>query len=193
MNELLFPGQQEDERVLHEAVPHGLCRIMRLLQVLVVAAGFGLALYFLSQRFNLTDYPLAQRGYYIIAGLAVLFMWLLDLNAKGARTYITDRRIVRFEPFWGLFRRRRALFWKEVAKSKAFAPNLLFRLFKVGTVEVRPSFANDEDIKVPGVYYFEDLANYLDKILHLQKNKPEDLGSLRPFVAKPKGQRYRQE
>ena len=35
----------------------------------------------------------------------------------------------------------------------------------------------------------DDLANYIDKILFMYKNQPSELSTLRPFIAKPKGQR----
>jgi len=190
MQQALFSGQQEDERVLYEVVPHASGRVFRAIQVLVVAVACGYAWYFICWRFGFVDQKALFGGFWGIGVSAFLVMLFLDHGVKSARTYITDRRIVRFEPYLGVFRKRRALFWKEVAKTKAFAPNLLFRIFGVGTIEIRPNFANDEDIRIPCVYYYEDLVNYIDKILYVHKNKPDEINHLRPFVTKPKGERY---
>ncbi len=46
-----------------------------------------------------------------------------------------------------------------------------------------------EDVRVTDVYYFEDLANYIDKILFTFKNTPGDIAAIKPFVPHPKGQR----
>jgi hypothetical protein len=84
---------------------------------------------------------------------------------------------------------KRALFWNEALKAKAYASNIFFRSFKIGTIDVEPQLAEHEDVRVTDVYYFEDLANYIDKILFTFKNKPEDIASIKPFVPKVKGQR----
>jgi len=44
-----------------------------------------------------------------------------------------------------------------------------------------------EDVRITDVYYFEDLANYIDKILFTFKNTPAEVANLKPFVPKPKG------
>ena len=84
---------------------------------------------------------------------------------------------------------KRALFWSETLKAKAYAPNMIFRMLKVGTIDVEPQLADHEDVRITDVYYFEDLANYIDKILFTFKNKPTDVAAIKPFVPKAKGQR----
>ena len=60
---------------------------------------------------------------------------------------------------------------------------------KIGTIDVEPQLAEHEDVRVTDVYYFEDLANYIDKILFTFKNSPAEIATLKPFVPKGKGLR----
>ncbi|NMC63721.1 MAG: hypothetical protein GYA55_11215, partial [SAR324 cluster bacterium] len=53
-----------------------------------------------------------------------------------------------------------------------------------------PVMIPGEEITIPYVYYFGDLASYIDKIIYLEKAKPEEIATLRPFVPKPRGERY---
>ena len=66
---------------------------------------------------------------------------------------------------------------------------MIFRLMKVGILQIEPVAAEQESITIPDVYYHEDLANYIDKILFTFKNKPQDMHGIRPFVPQPKGKR----
>ena len=47
-----------------------------------------------------------------------------------------------------------------------------------------------EDVSVGHVYYYGDLANYIDKIIYTFKTKPSEIQSVRPFVPKPAGKRF---
>jgi hypothetical protein len=47
-----------------------------------------------------------------------------------------------------------------------------------------------DDIEIKNVYYYRDLGNYIDKILFTYKQKPAEVDNIRPFVPKPKGERY---
>ena len=120
-----------------------------------------------------------------------LFGWA-QFTSHRARAFITDRRFVRLEVSFPAFMARRSLFWNEVLKVKTFAPNLLFRYLKIGTLVVQPimSESGQEDVSFKHVYYYGDLGNYMDKILYTFKTKPEEVKQLRPFVAKPAGERY---
>ncbi len=117
-------------------------------------------------------------------------------------SYITDRRIVRFEPTTFFATNIRSLSWDEAVKVKTFAPNILWKQLKIGTVivharttvktideESRHSLSAD-DIEINDVYLYRDLGNYIDKILFTYKQMPTGVSEIRPFVEKPRGERY---
>ena len=60
---------------------------------------------------------------------------------------------------------------------------------KIGILEVEPIMGDKENVIVRDVFYFEDLANYIDKILFTFKNKPAEVDQIAPFIPKPRGER----
>ena len=84
---------------------------------------------------------------------------------------------------------KRALFWNEVLKAKGYSPNILYKLLRIGIIIVEPQLSDQENIVMYDMTYYEDTANYIDKILFTFKNKPMETAMLKPFVAKPKGER----
>lgn len=189
-NDLEFQGQQEGERILYVIRPHGIKKVVNIF----LAAFIAVFIFFILKFFGLRV-PFDPLHYKVISIIIALLafvgrLWWIELYCSYSKTVLTDRRIVRLEFSLPGFTKKRALFWNEVTKTKAYAPNLLFRFLKVGTLSLHPMLIPDEDITVNYVYYYDDIANYIDKILYLQKNKPEEITFLRPFVAKPKGKRY---
>jgi hypothetical protein len=117
---------------------------------------------------------------------------LADLPAAaavGARIYVTGRRIIFFEPVTPVYTRQRALFWTEALKAKAYPDSFLGQIFSLHILTVEPQAGSSKDVTIRNVWYAHDLANYIDKILYTVKNTPNEVSSLKPFVAKPKGHR----
>ena len=56
--------------------------------------------------------------------------------------------------------------------------------------EFGPAGMTADDIELNDVYYYRDLGNYIDKILFTYKQKPREMDEIRPFVPKPRGERY---
>jgi hypothetical protein len=189
MDAIQFEGQQTGERILAELHPHPLMPTIKLAAYTIGVALFVVFLLLISVLAGPMALPL-QLGALILGAIAIAF--LLYLNhawLSRTKTYITDRRIIRFEMLSPVFVAKRALFWNEVLKTKSFTPNLILRLSKIGTVKVEPHLQEGESIVISDVYYFEDIANYIDKVLYLSKNAPAELATVKPFVFAPRGKR----
>lgn len=191
MNQIDFDGQQAGERILYTAVPYPVTKYLAIARLIFLAVFFFIVLWLIGTVVPTAAAALRLTG--LVLALILLaggFWWNSVVYAKS-KTYITDRRIVRFDVVSPFFQTKRALFWNEALKAKAYAPNLLYRMLKVGTLEVEPATATpeQENIVVRDVYYFEDLGNYIDKILFTFKNKPAEVDQIRPFLPKPRGQR----
>lgn len=184
-----FDGQQTDEHILTVITPHK-SRFIISISVTLLLCILILAILFSFVTYLSFDTAVLQGIMtcicLLITGIACWWIWKTQVNDK---TYITDRRIIRFDIVTPFFTNKRALFWNEVLKVKAYAPNMIFRLMKVGILQIEPVAAEHESITVPDVYYHEDLANYIDKIIFTFKNKPQDISVMKPFVPKPKGKR----
>lgn len=187
--DMQFDGQQSDERVLTVISPH-ISRFIFSLTIVIVVFLFILGILYSIASFI----PLFATMVKTISTLLSLFVlaiaiWWLWKTQTRDKTYITDRRIIRFDIVTPFFINKRALFWNETLKVKAYAPNMLFRLMKIGILQIEPVAAEQESIVIPDIYYHEDLANYIDKIIFTFKNKPDDIKSMKPFVPLPKGKR----
>lgn len=177
-----FEGQQEGERILYAVAPHPLAKTIAITKIIILAALFFLITYFISPPIS----AFASIGSILFIGAGI---WWNTKVYSVSKTYLTDRRIFRIEVVSPFFQTKRALFWTEALKAKGFAPNLTWRALNIGTVEVQPKMDEHESVRATDVYYFEDLANYIDKILYLVKNTPGEIANLKPFVPKPAGSR----
>ena len=188
----IFDGLQAGERVLYVIEPHPLQSANRIAVILIIAAALYRAILWAASAYPELEqlYSLELRGIGIVAAFVFLGLWWNSAVTKRIRAYITDRRIVRFGFVFPFFTVKRALFWNEVLKAKAAPPNIIYRILGICTLKIRPEGTDEEDISIPYSTYGEDLVNYLDKILYYFKNKPEEMSTLRPFVAAPKGNRY---
>lgn len=185
----MFDGQQTDERVLFELTPHPLSRVLSLVRLALLAIFFGLVLFLIASVVPAAGPILRAIGLVLpILIIAIGFWWTNTIFTKS-KTYITDRRIIRFDVVSPFFTTKRALFWNEALKAKAYAPSLISRFLGIGIVEVEPVMGDKENVRVTDVGYFDDLANYIDKILFTFKNQPTEMVNLKLFVPKPRGQR----
>lgn len=189
MDEIVFEGQQTGERVLCEIRAHEFSKYIAVAKIIFLSLFFYLVLSMISSVVVQAAALLKSAGLIFSLLLLIIGIWWNITVYSKDRTYITDRRIIRFDVVSPFFKTKRALFWNEALKAKGYAPNLLYRAFKIGTIAVEPIMGEKENIVVTDVYYFEDLANYIDKILFTFKNKPTEIDTIQPFIPKPRGQR----
>ncbi|KKW11283.1 MAG: hypothetical protein UY49_C0005G0013 [Microgenomates group bacterium GW2011_GWC1_49_7] len=187
--ETKFDGQQEDERVLYTITPHPIAKQLAIARIVFLAVFFFVVLWVIGTIVPTAASLLQVIGLLLACILLSIGIWWNLTVYKKSKTFITDRRIIRFDVVSPFFMTKRALFWNEALKAKAYSPNLLYRTLKIGTIDVAPQLAEGEDVRVTDVYYFEDLANYIDKILFTFKNSPAEIATLKPFVPKGKGLR----
>ncbi len=196
-----FFGRQENEKILYVVRPHKMAHIFTLIKIYAIAVVVLIVLVILGKQIQVAPI-LFYLGGLLLSILTILFGTKLvsDYHRREV-AYITDRRLVRFEPTTLFATNPRALTWDEVVKVKTYPPNMLWKQMAVGNVVVhartpgRPDSMGHgditaDDIILSNVYYYRDLGNYIDKILFTYKQKPIEMDSIRPFVPKPRGERY---
>ena len=196
-----FYGRQEGERILYVVQPHPLATIFGLIKVYVVGVVIsGILLILGSQLAELT-------GIFATLGV-ILFLTIVIVGTKIVLdwqsreiAYVTDRRLVRFEPTTLFATNSRTLAWDEVVKVKTYPPNMIWKQMAIGNVVVHartPGRPDDQghgeitadDILLTDIYFYRDLGNYIDKILYTYKQMPAEIANIRPFVLRKKGERY---
>ncbi len=187
--DIQFDGQQTNERILCIIIPHTFTKYVALVRLILLALFF----FFILQLIGSVVTNIAgalQIASVVLSGLLlVVGFWWNNTVYKKSKTYITDRRIIRFEVMTPFFTTKRALFWNETLKAKGYAQNIFWKTLKIGKVRVEPQLAEGEDVLVHDVFMYDDVANYIDKILFTFKNKPAEVSEIKPFVPKPKGER----
>lgn len=197
-----FYGKQTDEKILYVIRPHPLATIFSLIKICSIAIMVSLALIVIGKQIE------SISGLFITIGV-VLFLLIIVIGIKIVLdwesreiAYVTDRRLVRFEPTTLFATNSRTLSWDEVVKVKTYPSNFIFKQMAIGNVVVhaRTSIRTAEDtpintvtaddIEIKDVYFYRDLGNYIDKILFTYKQKPADIANIKPFILKPKGERY---
>jgi hypothetical protein len=177
-----FFGIHDDERVLH---------VITIPRLLMGAYWCGLigavaALSFLFREIA-QEQPLELRGdirrigqvvLALCSGIGGVWGWRLQ---SCSRTYITDRRVVRFRPLFPFFESRRVLFWTEAAKTKAWSANLLLRIFGIGTIRVVPLASEEHDLRITSALQYEEIANFVDHLIYVTKRQPKRVPYLAPF------------
>jgi uncharacterized membrane protein YphA (DoxX/SURF4 family) len=195
-----FFGKQEGERILFVVRPHPLSLTFKLLKIYVIALAVFVVLAILGTQ-------LLSLGLFLTAG-AVVALLIVILGTKIVTdyqgrdiAYITDRRLMRFEPTTLVATNPRSLTWDEVVKVKTYPPNAIWKQLAIGNVilhartpiradENIPGAVSADDIELKDVYFYKDLGNYIDKILFTYKQKPKEMENIRAFVPKPRGERY---
>jgi hypothetical protein len=196
-----FYGKQTDEKILYVVRPHPLSTVFSLIKIYLIAVVISLVLIILGTQIE------SLTGPFVTAGIVLFFLIIvvgtkiiLDWEAREI-AYITDRRLVRFEPTTLFATNSRTLAWDEVVKIKTYPSNFILKQMAIGNVVVHartPARPDEEghneitadDIQLKDVYYYRDLGNYIDKILFTYKQKPAEVDNIMPFVPKPRGERY---
>ncbi len=194
-----FSGQQEGEKVLFHGLQHAVALVPGTVKVLGLGAAIIAGFSFLGSGHA----GVVSLG--VLLGLVVwaLGIWAIFLMQGRNMFYITDRRIVRFEATTPFSTGMRSLGWDDTVKVKTYAPSLFWKLFNVGNVIVHAkstfihpadsagdTVMTNDDIDLRFTHFYADLGHYIDKILYLHKNKPDEVAILHPFVEKPRGERY---
>jgi hypothetical protein len=195
-----FFGKQEGERILFVVKPHPLSLTFKLLKIYVIALAVFIVLAILgTQLLSLILFLTAG----VVIGLLIVIFGTKIVTDYQSRdiAYITDRRLMRFEPTTLVATNPRSLTWDEVVKVKTYPPNAIWKQLAIGNVVLHartpiradeniPGAVSADDIELRDVYFYKDLGNYIDKILFTYKQKPKEMEAIRAFVPKPRGERY---
>jgi hypothetical protein len=194
-----FEGQQTNERILYVVRPHDITLYVQLAKIYALSLAVMVSFFLLVSIFPF----LPTIGIFLAVGIAGIGTIVAFSMFSKNVAYVTDRRMVRFEPATPFATNIRSVNWDDAVKVKTFAPNFLWKIFKVGTViihssssithlheDVRENTISNDDLDLQNVYYYRDLGNYLDKIIYTYRHERAELENVHPFVPMPKGKRY---
>lgn len=199
-----FYGKQTDEKILCVVRPHPISAIASLAKTYFVAVVVLVVLIVLGTQVPSLTTLFSTIGVVIFLVMIIVGTKIvLDWESREI-AYITDRRLVRFEPTTLFATNSRTLAWDEIVKVKTYPSNFILKEMAIGNIilhsrsSMRDYSLEDkkiydvsvDDIELKDIYFYRDLGNYIDKILFTYKQKPAEVDNIMPFVAKPRGERY---
>lgn len=192
--DIKFPGQASDERILFVTREAKIMLSARLLfvwlaGVIVFFAGLTLSQFLKNLRID-------GAGLVMMVGVIASLMflvggsWWVYTLWKRSVFILTTRRLTKFIYVTPWNRYNLSLSLDKVVDTGAYGRGYFQALFGVGTFSARSSAGNREEkyFFIENVKAYEDLANYVNKVLFVYDRQLEKLDSFRPFIPDLKGQ-----
>ena len=129
-----FYGKQEGEKILYTVYPHILSLLIKLSKIYSVSFIVFIALFIIGQQISWIGGIFSLMGVVLAFLVVILGTKIVVDYQKRNISYITDRRIVHFEPTTLFATNSRTLSWDEVVKVKTYPPNIFWKQMAIGNV-----------------------------------------------------------
>jgi len=194
-DQVKFPGQASDERILF--VTREARVMLYLRQVLVWVAGLVAVVAGTVIPGFLGSLGIDGLGTLRLLGLilGLVFLlggsWWVYVMWKKSIFILTTRRLTKFIYATPWNRYNLSLGLDKVVDTGAYGRGYFQALFGVGTFAARSSAGNRQEkyFYIENVKAYEDLANYVNKVLFVYERKMEKLANYRPFIPHLKGEK----
>ncbi len=204
-DQLRFPGQASDEKVLYLTREHSLFLIFRLLFILLIGISIILASVILNRVIG--QVFASQLLSIVLLGMLLVFLlftivgswWVFTLWKKSV-AIVTNKRLIKFIYTTPVNRYNMSLPLEMIVDTSSHNRGLLSSYLKIGSITARSSasssgVATNDNLRVNKKYfylenikYFEDLQQYLNKLINTLHKQPAELNKFRPFLPHLKGQ-----
>lgn len=204
-DQLRFPGQASDERVLYVSREHSLFLVFRLLFVLLAGLSIILVSAILNQM--LTRVFHSQLLSIILLPILLVFLLFMIIGAwwvftlwKKSVAIVTNKRLIKFIYTTPFNRYNMSLPLEMIVDTSSHNRGFLSSYLKIGTITARSSASssgvatsdvsrvNKKYFYLENIQYFEDLQQYLNKLINTLHKQPEKLVNFRPFLPNLKGE-----
>lgn len=192
--ELKFPGQASDEKILYVGREASVMLWRRMLGL-----GFGIAFFLLlistvpstiggiNQR--VVTSASAVSGLIGVIIFLVIGWWTYTLWLKSI-FIVTNRRLTKYIYVTPWNRYNLSVGLDKIVDTGAYAKGYFQAWARIGTFTARSSAGNRQEkyFYVENIHAFEDLANYVNKLLFAYNKNFDKLDTFRPFLPFLKGQ-----
>ncbi len=204
-----FPGQATDERILYVTREHVLFLWLRIAFVLLLTAGILMASYVFGLAFR-QIFPANSLGFtlpitLLLAGVfaATGWWWVHGIWHKSL-AIVTNKRLIKIIYTTPVNRYNQSLPLEMIVdtscNNQGFVEGVAHAWLQIGTLTARSSASssgvatedtdrvNKKYFYLENIQYCEDLQQYLNKIISLLHQSPEQLQAFRPFIPHLKGE-----
>lgn len=192
---LKFPGQASDERILYVTREAVVMLWLRMTFVTVVSLvmfvmGIILSLYLPNSLGVWKEVALISM---FLCGLLFLSLgcWWVYLLWKQSLFILTNRRLTKYIYTTPWNRYNLSLGLDKIVDTGAYSKGYFQAFWRIGTFTARSSAGNraEKYFYIENVTRYEDLANYINKVLHVFNQDTAKLDNFRPFIPDLKGDR----
>jgi len=196
--DLKFPGQATDEVILFVTREAKVMLYVRL--ILTILAGIVLMGAGVIVPGYLRSFGIGGWGVMSLVGLllGLLFLvggsWWIYMLWKRSVFILTNRRLTKFIYSTPWNRYNLSLSLDKVVDTGAYGRGYFQAMFGIGTFSARSSAGNRREkyFYIENVRAYEDLANYVNKVLFVYDREQERLVNFRPFIPLLKGEARKQ-
>jgi len=204
-NQGRFPGQASDEKILYIMREHQLFLFLRFAFVFGIGAAILLATILLGQAVSsifstLAFATLVPFIILLLLGFILIGSWWVFSLWKNSVAILTNKRLTKFIYTTPINRYNMSLPLEMIVDTSCHNKGFLSSYLQIGTVTARSSasssgVATDDTGRINKKYfylenikYFEDLQQYINKVINLLHQTPEKLKDFRPFIPHLKGE-----
>lgn len=204
-DQLRFPGQASDERVLYVTREHPLFLILRLSFVFLVGLSIILASSILNRTISLifTSQLLSEiilMMFFLFSLFMIIGAWWVFTLWKKSVAIVTNKRLIKFIYTTPFNRYNMSLPLEMIVDTSFHNRGLLSSYLKIGSITARssasssgvatddPSRINKKYFYIENIKYAEDLQQYLNKLINTLHKQPQKLANFRPFLPYLKGE-----
>jgi hypothetical protein len=194
-----FPGQASDEEILYVTREHSFFLVMRLLFIFGIGLSIILTTVLLSRTINLIFSTNVLPSIVLIMLLffclfILIGSWWVFALWKKSIAIVSNKRLIKFIYTTPINRYNMSLPLDMIVDTSCHNKGFLSSYLKIGSITARSSasssgLATDDTSRINKKYfyleniqYFEDLQQYLNKLINTLHKEPEKLNKFRPFI-----------
>jgi hypothetical protein len=201
-----FPGQASDEKILYITREHSIFLLMRLFFIFGIGLSIILTTVLLSRTVSLIFATNVLPSIILIMLLSFcLFIligsWWVFVLWKKSIAIVSNKRLIKFIYTTPINRYNMSLPLDMIVDTSCHNKGFLSSYLKIGSVTARSSASssglatadtsriNKKYFYLENIKYFEDLQQYLNKLINTLHKEPKKLSQFRPFIPHLKGEK----
>jgi hypothetical protein len=188
---ITFPGQYSDEKILFvtregKSMLWLRMAFITLIGLTLLTAGI-VGTNVINRFVNIPSFIPFAIALIALIGSAIGYWWVYTLWRKSV-FIVTTRRLTKFIYTTPFTRYQLSLGLDRIVDTGAYQKSYLQAFTNLGYFVARSAAGNIKNFKIINISFYEDLHNYINKLLFTFNKEKEQLNSFRPFIPHLKGE-----
>ncbi len=188
--DLKFPGQHSEEKILFITREGEIVFKLKLLALILVVGIGSILIILILNSLSLLGLSLARLTPFLLSSWilgGVFIVWWIKRVYQKTIFIITTRRLTKFIHTTPWSRYQMSLGLEQIVDTGAYQKGF-FQIFTGLGYFVARSAASVKNFKIINISFAEDLHNYINKLLFVLHEHPDQVDRFRPFIPDLKGE-----